>query len=83
MWGSGVISPPFVNSALGGADWLASGPGSFTIDTYWIGVLVVPRIGLDTIEKINILPLPCRPARSLSLYRLLFWETKLKSYCDD
>jgi hypothetical protein len=29
IWGSGGIAPPFLNSALDGGEWSASGPGRF------------------------------------------------------
>jgi hypothetical protein len=58
---SGGIAPPFLTSTLGGGEWSASPPGRFILgefapDTHWIGGWVVPRAGLDAVEKIIILP---------------------------
>jgi hypothetical protein len=72
----------FLNSALIEGVLSASSPGRCTSEerapgTYWIGVWVEPRAGLDDVEKRKFLTLPVlelRPlgslARSQSLYRL-------------
>jgi hypothetical protein len=74
----------FLYSVLVGGEWSASRPGRFipgeiAPGTHWIGGWVDPRIGLDDVERINILPLPGlelrplgHPARSQSLYRLSY-----------
>jgi hypothetical protein len=61
----------FLTSALAGVEWLASHPGRFTPGTHWIGIWVVPRAGVDDVEKRKFLTLPVlelrplgRPARS-------------------
>jgi hypothetical protein len=53
-------------------------------DTHWIGVLVDARAGLEDVEKRKFLTLPelelqplGRPARSHSLYRLLYEVAQL------
>jgi hypothetical protein len=75
MYGSTI----FFTSALAGGEWSASCPGRFTPGTHWIGGWVVPRAGLDEVEKRKCLTLPgleLRPLgrsdRSLSLYRLRY-----------
>jgi hypothetical protein len=78
-WESGGIAPPFLASALDVGVWSASRPGLFIPKeiapiTYWIGGWVGPKVGLDSVKKIKILPLPiieC-PARFPSLYRLSY-----------
>jgi hypothetical protein len=74
----------FLTSALAGGGWSASRPCRFTpgeraTGTHRIGGVVVPRAGLDDVEKITFLALPGlqlrplgRPARSQSLYRLRY-----------
>jgi hypothetical protein len=74
----------FLTSELGGGEWSASHPGSFTpgeraSDTHWMGGWVNPGAGLDDLEKRKFLTLlglelrPLgRPARSQSLYRLRY-----------
>jgi hypothetical protein len=74
----------FLTSALVLGEWSASRTGSFTHGergpgTHWIGGWVGPRVGLDDVEKRNLLTLPGfelrplgRPARSQSLYRLRY-----------
>jgi hypothetical protein len=73
--GSGGIAPPFLTSELVGGEWSASRPGRFipgeiARSTYWIGSWVGPRVGLDAVEKRQILYCresnPGRPARSSS-----------------
>jgi hypothetical protein len=49
-WTSGVISPPFLTSALDGGELSASQPGRFTPgewapDTHWIRARVSPKAG--------------------------------------
>jgi hypothetical protein len=68
---SGRIGPPFLDSALDGGDWSASRPGHFTPGdivpgTYWIEGWVVPRDGLDDMEKRKLLTLPGLEFRSLA-----------------
>jgi hypothetical protein len=74
--GSGGIAPPFSTSALDGGEWSASRPGRFipgeiAPSTLWIGGWVDPTVGIDDVEKREMLP--CResnsghPARSPSL----------------
>jgi hypothetical protein len=60
--GSGGIAPPFLNSAIVGAEWSASRPDRFiagerTPGTYWIGGWMGPRADLDAAKR-KILPLP-------------------------
>jgi hypothetical protein len=74
----------FLTSALLGDEWSASRPGRFTPEErapgiHWIGGWVCPRAGLDDVEKRKFLTLPVlelrplrRPARSESLYRLIY-----------
>jgi hypothetical protein len=74
----------FLTLALVGGEWSASHPCRFTPEerapgTHWIGGWVGPRAGLDDVEKRKFLTLPGlelrllgRPARSQSLYRLLY-----------
>jgi hypothetical protein len=79
-WGNEEIAPPFLASALDGAQWQASRPSRFTpaenapsahLIRDWVG----PRAGLDATEK-KKMTCPCReskpgsPARSNSLHRL-------------
>jgi hypothetical protein len=59
-WGSGVIAPPFLTSALGGGKWSVSPPKCFApreivLGTHWIGGCMMPTTGLDAMEKRNIL----------------------------
>jgi hypothetical protein len=78
-----VVEIIFLTSALIG-EWSASRPGRFSPGelapgTHWIRGWVDPRAGLDDVEKRKFLillglefrPLG-RPARSQSLYRLLY-----------
>jgi hypothetical protein len=70
----------FLTSALVGGEWPASRPGRFirverAPGTHWI------RAGLDDVEKRKILPIPgleplCHPARSQSLYRLSYPDSR-------
>jgi hypothetical protein len=58
-WGSGIVAPPFLTSALDEGDWSASCPGHFTLrerapGTQWKGGWVGPRASLDTVEKRTI-----------------------------
>jgi hypothetical protein len=74
----------FFTSALIGVEWWASRPDRFTPKertpgTHWIAGWMVPRTGLDAVEKKKFLTLPgvelqtlCRRARSQSLYRLSY-----------
>jgi hypothetical protein len=74
----------FLTSALPGGEWSALhprrfNPGERTPGTYWIGVWVGPRTGLDDVEKRKFTTLPglelrplSRPASSQSLYRLRY-----------
>jgi hypothetical protein len=74
----------FLVSALVGGEWLASHPGCFTPgervpSIHWIRGWVVPRAGLDDVEKRKFFTLPRlelrplgRPALSQSLYRLRY-----------
>jgi hypothetical protein len=85
-WGSGGIAPPIMTSALEGDEWSASRFGRVTPwerapGTHWIGRLVGIRACLDDMEKRKILPLPGidpgRPARSPSLYRLSYSDSRI------
>jgi hypothetical protein len=78
LWGTGVITPPFLTSAPDAGERSASRLGRFTpreiaADNHWIGGWVGPRAGLDVVEKRKILRCreinPDRPGRSPSLYR--------------
>jgi hypothetical protein len=74
----------FLISALAGGEWSTSRAGRFihgerTTGTHWIGGWVVPRAGMDTVEKRKFFILPGlelrhlgRPAHSQSLYRLRY-----------
>jgi hypothetical protein len=74
----------FLTSVLVGGEWSASRLGRFTPEerapsTHWIGGWVGLRAGLDDMENWKFLPPPGlelrsigRPARSQSLYRLLY-----------
>jgi hypothetical protein len=58
--GSGGIAPLFLTSTLDGVEWLASRPCRFAAgerapETHWVRGWVVPRTGLDTVEKRKIL----------------------------
>jgi hypothetical protein len=75
--GSGCIAPPFLTSAVDGAEWSASCPDRFTPGerapgTHWIGGWVGPGAGLDAIptELSRLLKIICRiriPRRALEL----------------
>jgi hypothetical protein len=65
VWGIGGIAPPFLTSALDGDELSASFFSRFTpvegvTGTHWIGGWVVPRAGLDVMEK-RIEPRPSSP----------------------
>jgi hypothetical protein len=72
----------FLTSALAGVEWSASRPGRITPGTPWTRGWVDPRAGLDDVKKKEFLTLPGlelrplgaldSPARSESLYRLLY-----------
>jgi hypothetical protein len=56
VWGSGVIVPPFLSSALHGGERSASRSDRFTpdrvaLDIHWIGGRVSPEIFLDAPRK--------------------------------
>jgi hypothetical protein len=60
VWGSGGITPLFLESALDGCEWSASLsghfiPGKTAPHTHWIRGLVGPRAGLDALDK-NLAP---------------------------
>jgi hypothetical protein len=59
----------FLISALVGGKWSASRPGRFTStgapSTHWVGGWMVPRAGLDDMEKRKFLTLPGLELRSL------------------
>jgi hypothetical protein len=78
----------FLTSALAGGEWSASRSGCFTPverapGTHWVDL----RAGLDGVEKRKFLTLPGlelrplgSPARSQSLYRLLYLGTQPLEY---
>jgi hypothetical protein len=77
--GVDVYIHTFLTSALAAGEWSASNFCRFTPGTHWIGGWVVPKAGIDYVEKRKFLTLlgmelrPFgRPARSQSLYRLRF-----------
>jgi hypothetical protein len=82
--GVDILIRIFLTSALVGGEWSASRPCRLTpgerfLGTHWIGGWVVPRAGLDDVEKKKLLTLPGqelrplgRPAHSQSLYRLRY-----------
>jgi hypothetical protein len=54
--GSGGIAPPFLTSAIDGAEWSASCPSRFTSmeavpGTHWIGGWVGPRAVVDIVSR--------------------------------
>jgi hypothetical protein len=58
--GSGGIAPPCLTSALDGGEWSASrlsrfNPGERDRGTHWIVSWMVPRAGLDAVEKEELL----------------------------
>jgi hypothetical protein len=62
IWGNGSIAPPLLTSALDKGVWPASLPGYFipagrALGTHWIGGWVIPRAGIDSVEKRKTLPL--------------------------
>jgi hypothetical protein len=79
----------FLISSRAGGEWSASRPGRFTPwqrapVTHWIRGSVDPRAGLDDVEKRKSLTLPGLelrpfdfPARSQSLYRLRYPDSRL------
>jgi hypothetical protein len=50
-YGGGCIVPLFLTLALDGRGWSTSLVGHFTPRIHWIGGWVVPRTGLDSVEK--------------------------------
>jgi hypothetical protein len=77
--GSGDTAPSFLTSVPDEDEWSASHPGRFTRGerfpgTHWIGGWLGPSVGLDDVERGEIMHYretnPGRPARSPSLYRL-------------
>jgi hypothetical protein len=79
MYGKWGMAPSFLALTLGGGEWSASSPGSFTpwkrtFSTHWIDSWVDSRAGLDAVEYRNV-SRPClesnhdRPTCSWSLYR--------------
>jgi hypothetical protein len=88
-WGMDVQIHVFLSSTLVGSEWSASRRGRLTSGertpgTHWIGGWVGPRAGLDDVEKRKFLTLPGlelrplrRPARSQSLYRLLYLGSRI------
>jgi hypothetical protein len=88
VWGSGCIGPHFLDL---GTSWELY-PRERAPCTRWIGGWVIPRRGLDDVEKSKLLTLPGlelrplgRPARSQSLYRLSYpgsnsWICKEENY---
>jgi hypothetical protein len=61
--GVDVLIHVFLTSALAGGEWSASRPYRFTSGeraphTHWIGGSVVPRAGLDDVEKRKLFTLP-------------------------
>jgi hypothetical protein len=65
--GSGCIYTHFIDRVIIAVEWSASHPGRYTPGTHWIRGWVVPRVGLDDIEKRKFLTLP---GLEHSLYRL-------------
>jgi hypothetical protein len=79
LWGSRGIALPFLTSALGGGEWLASRPDRLT-PTAWR--LLDRRFGGPYRRSgrcgVEIISCPSRPALSLSPYRLnlkTYWKT--------
>jgi hypothetical protein len=69
--GSGIIAPPFLNSALDGGELSVSCPSRFTLGIYFVGGWMGPRGGPDPGEMIKATCLnresrPGRPARNPS-----------------
>jgi hypothetical protein len=61
VWGTGVITPPFLVSALDGSEWSVQRSGRFTSGErahgiHWIGGWVGLRTGLDAVEKKSLNP---------------------------
>jgi hypothetical protein len=63
-YGEQSIATPFLTSAL---DASCFTPTESTLGTQWIGGCAGPRVGVDTVEKRNILPLPRIELRPSSL----------------
>jgi hypothetical protein len=88
-WGMEVQLHAFLTTALDGGEWPASqlgaalSPGKEPPVTHWIGDLVGPRTGLDTVVKRKI-PSPCRDSntRSSSLYTMVVSPTGSSNYPD-
>jgi hypothetical protein len=69
--GSGGEAPPFFTAALAGDEWSASRPcrltsGEIPAGTHWMEGWVVPRAGLDVVEK-RITSCPCPKSNPDSL----------------
>jgi hypothetical protein len=82
---------PFLTSIPDGGEWSAARPSRFTPGeitpprTHWIRDWVSPSAGLDAVEKIKNFPCqksnPGLPARSPSLYRLIYSDSEAVVVC--
>jgi hypothetical protein len=87
IWGSGGIAPQLLTWALDGGEWSASRPCRLTPpkrvpDSHWIEGWVVPRAGLDVVEKRKNLHCwdskPGRRSRSPSLDRVSYPDSHVQ-----